>query len=113
MQYFLRANCGPEARSCSIVSGKTGGEKGALERGLPSEKWWDLGRKRWGRISGGRKVLNKGEEAGKSLGVQNSKEAGGEFGVGECIEPQGQGRGLEAWPGKPVGEAVEARLSPR
>lgn len=33
-------------------------------------------------ISSGRKVLNKGEEAGKSLGVQNSKEASGEFGVG-------------------------------
>lgn len=82
MRYFLRADCGPEARSCSVVSGKRYGEKGTLERGLPGRHGGIWVGKDVESFSGGRKALNKGEEADKSLGVQNSKEAGRELCVG-------------------------------
>lgn len=67
---------------CRPGENRWGEEEGVLERGLPGRSgriWVGIDEE---SISGGRKALNKGGEAGKSLGVQNSKEADGEVCVG-------------------------------
>lgn len=84
VQYFLRTNCGPEARTQSpqnsycqvlMVLGKTAGERGGLEGALLGRngRIW-LGRSAES-ISGRMKALNKGQT--RACCVQNSKESGG------------------------------------
>lgn len=78
---------------CRPVENRWGEEKGVLERGLPGRSgriWVGIDEE---SISGGRKALNKGGEADKSL-FRTARRLMVRFVLGEYIEAQGQGSGL-------------------